>query len=78
MAEKEKKNNVVPQEYVDKMQEFDVEAWRKQRIADALRNHEERQEPYGGDLPPAWMGKKLNLTKMVMQRLVEAIHLRSG
>lgn len=59
MAKKEKRSNVVPQEYVDKMQEFDVEAWRKQKIADALKNHEERQEPYGGDLPPAWMNKEI-------------------
>lgn len=59
MAKKEKGKNIVPQEYVDKMQEFDVEAWRKQKIADALRNHEERHPEFGADLPPAWMNKNI-------------------
>lgn len=52
MTEK-KKSSVVPQEYVDKMQEYNIDDWRKQKIADALRYQQERET---GAAPPAWFG----------------------
>lgn len=41
--------SVVPQEYIDRMQEFDIEAWRKQKIADALKYQAERES---GEIEP--------------------------
>jgi hypothetical protein len=54
MAEKETKSSVVPQEYVDKMIEFDIDAWRKKRIEDALKYQSERE--WGTDVPSWWEG----------------------
>jgi hypothetical protein len=51
------KNSVVPQEYVDKMLEFDIEAWRQQKIADALKYQAERNT---GAEPPDWFGADEN------------------
>lgn len=51
MTEK-KKSSVVPQEYVDKMQEYNIDDWRKQKIADALKYQAERET--GTDVPSWW------------------------
>lgn len=46
--------SVVPQEYIDRMKEFDIEAWRKQKIADAVKYQLERED--GADIPSWWEG----------------------
>ena len=51
-----KTNSIVPQEYVDKMQEYNIDEWRKQRIADALKYQAERET--GADVPVWWEGSK--------------------
>lgn len=47
-----KTNSIVPQEYVDKMQEYNIDDWRKQKIADALKYQAERET--GADVPSWW------------------------
>lgn len=53
MAGKDK-STIIPEEYVLKNKEYDINEWRKQKIADALKYQEERQT--GADVPKWWEG----------------------
>lgn len=53
MANKNK-SSIIPEEYVLKNQEFDINEWRNQKIADALKYQQSRET--GGDVPTWWEG----------------------
>ena len=53
MADKQQKQyKVIPQEVIDRGELFDIDEWRKQRIAEALKYQAERERGY--DTPKSW------------------------